>query len=422
IVAVVLIETVRRVLADARMLETLGRDLAVQVERRTQERDVAQEVLTQTAHLTAVGQLAAGVGHEINNPLTVAQVNLEILCEELNGTTDSATLASEALESLRRIGRVVDDLRSAAKPTAALVDNVDARAIVRSAVQLTSHRLRHVANIKDELHEVVTIKADAVRLRQAFGNLLVNAAQALELGASGPPTIELRSRRIGPDRVAIEIVDHGVGMGPTTLARLSEPYFSTRHERGGMGLGLFVARNILVGLGGTLEFESELGRGTVARVILPIEPGAPQPQPPVEATPRDEPPRAASPLASRPRALVVDDEPMIARTIKRQLATFDVTVCSDGAEAFGVLEGDPNFDLIICDLMMPRMSGAELHAALTTTHPSYLARILFISGGAVTEHSIQFLARDDIHFVTKPFSRAELATAVEGIMTTNAAR
>ncbi|MCE9577260.1 MAG: response regulator [Deltaproteobacteria bacterium] len=466
IVIVVLTETVRHVLNDSRALAAMGRDLAAQVESRTRERDVARDALAHAERLAAVGQLAAGVGHEINNPLTVAQANLESLHESLlaataGGPAPDPALAADALDSLHRIGRVVADLRSYALPASERQEVVDLTRVLRSALKLTSHHLRHVATITEDLHALALVPGDAVRLSQVFVNLLANAGQALERAPQAAPTITLRGRMLTADRVSIEIIDNGVGIGPEALARLSEPYFSTRHDRGGTGLGLFVARNILSSVGGTLEFISELGRGTTARVTLPTvageaiaptldasepsDPGIPiasappiaapsappitalpeptimptnlaAPTPPSSVAPPSPPPASPVTASARRRALVIDDEPTVGRIVARQLAAYDVALCTSGREALALLDRDPAFDVIICDLMMPLMSGVELHATLERSHPACVARMLFVSGGAVTADAEAFLSRADIRCVMKPFTRAELAAAIEAIV------
>ena len=416
VVMVVLSETMRGVLSDARTLEAIGRDLAVQVAQRTRQLDVANEALTHAERLAAVGQLAAGVGHEINNPLTVVQVNLEQMREQArdNRQPDPA-LVGEALDGVHRIARVVADLRSYSLPEHGQRETVAVASVIESARKLASHRLRHVARVDEQLAPLAPVRVDAVRLSQVLVNLLVNAGQALEDARRDAPRILIRGR-MDPSgsRAIIEVIDNGVGMPAAALARLGEPYFSNRRERGGTGLGLFVARNIVQSLDGRLEFESEPGRGTTARLILPtlgtVTPAPPPPPPPPSLEPAVVPSRAAH------RALVIDDEPMIVRSIARQLAAgYEVTTCMQPAEALALLESDAVFDIVLCDLMMPGMSGAELHAAVARSRPDRLPRMLFMTGGAVTAHTQGFLADPAIRHVLKPFTRAQLVEAIDEV-------
>lgn len=417
VVMVVLTETIRRVLADARTLAALGQDLARQVEHRTRERDVANEALTHAERLAAVGQLAAGVGHEINNPLTVVQVNLELLHDDaIQGRGPDATLVTEALDGVHRISRVVADLRTYALPESEHRELVTLASVVRSARKLASHRLRHVASVEEDLAELAPVRVDAVRLSQVFVNLLVNAGQALEEARHAEPRIVIRGRMRGDDRAAIEVVDNGVGIPADALARLSEPYFSSRHSRGGTGLGLFVARNLVTSFDGVLEFESQVGRGTTARVILPTVGDAPSVRTPSEITPL--PVALPVPPPARRRALIIDDEPLIVRSVSRQLASFEVTTCVDPQQALTLLESPAPFDVILCDLMMPGLSGAELHGALSLSRPDRLPRMLFMTGGAVTASAESFLADPLVRHLLKPFTRADLVRALEDVLMT----
>ena len=266
VVVTMVVYAVRRVAADGRRLDELSHELGAQVERRTRERDLARDALAHAERLASLGQLAASVGHEINNPLTVVRANLELL--RAAPDRGDPTLLDEALDGAARIGRVVADLRAYALPDANRTDLVDIGAVLRAARKLAAHRLRHVATVTEELGPLPPVRGDPIRLSQVFVNLLVNAGDALEGVGRDDPAITIRARADGGE-VVVEIIDNGCGIPAAALARLAEPYFSTRVERGGTGLGLFVARGLLAAAGGTLGYASEVGVGTTARVTLP---------------------------------------------------------------------------------------------------------------------------------------------------------
>lgn len=452
VIATMLVHAVRRVVSDGRRLEVLSRELGAQVEHRTRERDLARDALAHAERLAAVGQLAAGVGHEINNPLTVVRANLEMLHEE-PGRLDATVLVEEALDGAGRIAKVVGDLRAYALPAANRSELVDVGAVLRAARKLAAHRLRHVASVVEDVGVLTPVRGDPVRLSQVFVNLLVNAGDALEDARRADPSVTVRARVVD-GQVEVEIVDNGVGIPADALARLSEPYFSTRVERGGTGLGLFVARGILSSVGGSLEFTSTVGVGTTARVSLPaagpvsaprtvssepalrLPPSSPvvaprvstSPAPPCapapEETPVHEPPSREPDLAPsppgatpgappRPRVVVVDDEPAVARSVGRMLAGYEIVAFSDARTALDYLRATPGVGAVVCDLMMPRMNGMELLAAVAVDAPALAARFVFVTGGAVTAGAQAFLARADVRHVTKPIDRAALRRAVD---------
>ncbi|MBX7097084.1 MAG: response regulator [Myxococcaceae bacterium] len=430
----VLVDSVRQVRRDAQALEAFGQDLAAQVERRTLERDEARTALQHAERLAALGRLAAGVGHEINNPLSYVRSNLRLLHEALaHGKLpdDAGELLEESIEGTERIRRVVSDLRSYALPVDEQRRVLDLREVLSSALKVAAHQLRHIAPVTQEHGpDVPGVVADPLRLGQVFVNLLVNAGHAVREANRDPRRIVVRTRRAADGRAVIEVQDSGVGMPPELLARLGEPYFSTRIDRGGTGLGLFVSRGIVASFGGTLDFESTVGVGTVARVTLPGAPAgaavataAPVTAPTPEPAPPPTKPLLAGPAAGRrPRALIVDDEPAVARAFSRMLSDFEVTILHDAQAAARMLTERPShFDLVLCDVMMPGMTGAQLHAQLEREAPALLPRFVFVTGGTMLPEVSSFLGRAGIHHLTKPFDREALVAASRAALERSAA-
>jgi len=461
VVVTMLVHAVRRVAADGRRLDELSHDLGAQVERRTRERDLARDALAHAERLAALGQLSASVGHEINNPLTVVRANLELL--RAGPGHDGPALIDEALDGAARIARVVADLRAYALPDANRSDLIDLGAVLRAARKLAAHRLRHVATVTEDLGPLPPVRGDPIRLSQVFVNLMVNAGDALDGVVRADPAVTIRARADG-GQIRVEIIDNGCGIPAAALARLAEPYFSTRVDRGGTGLGLFVARGLLASVGGSLDYTSEVGVGTTARVTLPAAAPAELPgdvptvaadEPPVVAAAPTEPiastaaiaPTAAiaskassepiapiaptaptadaaaappptgtpSPPPARRRLVIVDDEPAVARALGRILASSDVTVFADARAALAHLRAHREVDVVLCDLMMPGMTGIELYEALAAEAPDVASRLLFITGGAVNPSAAAFLSRPEVRHLAKPVDRLTLLATVDAM-------
>jgi len=403
------------VIEDYSKLRELSEQLERDVDVRNQELLQAQAALTRADRLAALGQLAAGVGHEINNPLTYVMTNLRELAENLPAADTMservhlAGLANEALDGTERIRRVVRDLRllSRARDQEQL-ESIDIHHVLGDALKLAEHVLRHRARVKEDYGDVPHVKAESQRLAQVFVNLLVNAAQAIPEELPDRGTITVRTRRSATGRAVIEVSDDGLGIGPQHLGRIFEPYFTTKTHGEGTGLGLFVSLGIVRGFGGDIEVDSELGKGTTIRVYLPasesVDEIAPTPSQLMPVAPR------------RARILVVDDEPVVARAMRRMLPNHEVSIVLDARHALTSFEQTGPYDVVVCDLMMPDISGADLYVQASDRWPDLRNRFLFITGGAVTPKAQELLQHPDTRFLHKPVQSDELQAMVEAIV------
>jgi signal transduction histidine kinase/CheY-like chemotaxis protein len=404
-----------RLVADARRLERLSTQLAGEVRERTEQRDRAESALLEAERLAALGRLAAGVGHEINNPLTYMQLALNEAESHLD-TDGSSARVREALshvkEGAHRIQKVVEGLRSYSRRQDRL-EPLDPRDAVRAALRIAGPRLRHVARVEAELGPTPRVLGDEPRLVQAIVNLLTNAGEAItEKGPGG--AIVVRTATGSAGEALVTVGDGGPGIPPDVLARLTEPYFTTRSDKGGLGLGLFVTRGIIDGHRGRLEFDSTLGRGTEARMVLPpldgdergsvVRPALAATQSSVTAqTPaRADPPSGVPASPRRHRLLLIDDEPIVLEFLELALqGPWDVTSAASAEEALRLIEA-ADFDLVVCDLMMPGMSGIDFAEELGRRSPELRARTVFLTGGAVTQEAERFLAQPSVRYLTKP--------------------
>lgn len=235
-------------------------------------RDVTQDKLAQAHQLfsdrmASVGTLAAGVAHEINNPLTAVIAGIDLAFDEIDSSAkDALMLARDAADRVRLIVR---DLKTLSRGETDDVALVDLSKIVESAARLAGAEVRARASVVRELSEVPPVRANEARLGQVFLNLMVNAAHAIEAGQPDQNRITVRTRVEGGDVVA-EVIDTGAGMSPEVKSRIFTPFFTTKPVGIGSGLGLSVSDGIVRAAGGTMEVESEPGRGSTFRVRLPI--------------------------------------------------------------------------------------------------------------------------------------------------------
>jgi CheY-like chemotaxis protein/two-component sensor histidine kinase len=361
-----------------------------------------------------VGTLAAGVAHEINNPLAflVGQLELaqrQILREPLTDSRETILSSlGEAHVGAERVRDLVRDLGAFSHPEARPAGALDVREVLELAVKLASVELRHRARLVRDFSDVPHVLADSSRLGQVFLNLLVNAAQAIPEGHADRHEIRLRVRA-EEHTVVVEIHDTGHGIPPELLGRIFDPFFTTKPVGRGMGLGLSISHGLVTALGGELSVESEPGRGSVFRVRLPVIP-------PHAAKDPSAPP-AQPGVTRRGRILIVDDEPKLAHTLRMLLeCDHDVEVLLDAREALVRLQNGPSPDVILCDLMMAEMTGMQFHAELTHVAPALAQRIIFMTGGAFTQSARDFLARVSTPWLLKPFKPQQLEAALSPLL------
>jgi two-component system, NtrC family, sensor kinase len=239
----------------------------------------AQEQLLFADRLAAVGRLAAGVGHEINNPLAFILSNLRYVHQELielmgapseEARQEMLAALSEASEGAERVRFIVQDLKSMARPDDVALGPVDLAAVVRASAKMARHELRDRARFVEDCSGMPPVKANATRLGQVFLNLFINAAHAIEPGRVNENEVRVVARVLEPGRVTVEVRDTGGGIPPEHLRRIFDPFFTTKPKGVGTGLGLSVCHRIITALGGDIRVESEPGHGTRFFITLPV--------------------------------------------------------------------------------------------------------------------------------------------------------
>jgi signal transduction histidine kinase len=362
--------------------------------------------LLRADRMASVGQLAAAVAHEANNPLAYVIANLSFVQEriaEIHGAEiDAARPAlDEALQESRqgadRVRQIVRDLKTFARADEEEQRPLDVAAIMESTLKMAATEIRHRARLERRYGDVPLVVANEGRLAQVFLNLLVNAAQAIEPGRADSNEIRITLGKDAGGNAVIEVTDTGTGISPENLARVTEPFFTTKPIGIGTGLGLTVCKNIVEGYGGKLELSSNVGAGTTARIVLPAAPPGAMVELRSEAV-------ALPPSRVRYRILAIDDDPLVIKALKRVLRGYHLTTTQGGREALDLLAREQPFHVILCDLMMPEMTGIDVYQRVKEREPGLERRIVFLTGGAFTEQARGFLATVPNLRLDKPFS------------------
>jgi signal transduction histidine kinase/ActR/RegA family two-component response regulator len=391
--------------------------LVVDITRRKRAEDALlamERRLLAAERLSALGTLAAGIAHEINNPLAAVLANLELaLADVARGKSDGASMTEglvEARDSAMRVREIVKSMRLFARGDATKRAAVDINETLERSVGFASNTLRYRARLTLDLREVGHVDANASELSQVFVNLLTNASQSFNDDRAETNEIRLTTRREGSS-IVVEVGDNGCGIPDELQSRIFEPFFTTKDVGVGMGLGLSISSGIVAGLGGTISVRSKVGEGTVFRIVLPT---APSPPPDLEQ-PETRRGAVESPPGRRAQLLIVDDEPLILKTLARVLERdCDVTTVGLGRDAISLLLADPSrFDMVLCDLMMPGVTGADVYAEIATTRPELARRFVFMTGGAFTPKSEAFLASVQVPVLAKPFDIERLRQLVQ---------
>jgi signal transduction histidine kinase len=389
------------------------------------ERQKLQAQLLVTERLLSVGTMAAGVAHEINNPLAVVVGNLEWVAKQLaqlNEAEPRPTSASSAsvLAEVARLQKPIADAREAAGRMRAIArdlklfsrtdeerkERVELTSVLDSAARMAWNEVRHRARLVREYGELPAVQGSEARLGQVFLNLILNAAQAIPEGHADENEIRVGARALPDQKVAIEVRDTGCGIPREIIDRIFDPFFTTKPPGVGTGLGLSICHRIVDSLGGQLDVESQPGQGSTFRVTLAI---AADELPAAAAAPRTPVP----PSEMRGRVLVIDDDRAMGSAIGLALGEeHDVEITTSARGALARVCAGEHYDAIVCDVMMPEMSGADFHSDLARRAPEHAARVIFLTGGAFTLPAREFLDRVPNARLDKPFDSERLRAMV----------
>lgn len=386
----------------------------------------ARKQLVQTDRLSTLGRLAAGVAHEINNPAAFLMLGLEHLSQlftalegELQPEERAATLelVGQLSDALQRIADIVRDLRLFAGPIRDRRDTApplaDVERSVRSALTLTRNQLVERARLILDLQPVPPASIEQGRLAQVMVNLLVNAAQAIPAERGREHRITVATRVRGED-VEIEVSDTGVGVPAADQRRIWAPFFTTKEAGSGTGLGLSISRDLVERVGGCIELHSpafdEPGVGPVgARFLVRLRRASES-----AVAPLQRPPAAVTQIRNlaRKRVLIVEDELLLGRTLAQELGQrHDVRLATGGAEALELLERE-SFDIILCDLRMPGISGETVYARACARHPAQRSAFIFMTGMGLSAELARLQEAYRCPVLEKPFSLERALQAI----------
>lgn len=400
---------------------TFIRDVSVIVAREQELSDAYQTLnetelrLVHTSRLAALGQLATGIAHEVNNPTATLLSCQEALLGDLASLTlflqettpqpldacramahlaeGAIAAVKDSLESVHRISSVVNNLKGFATIDAHAITAVDINDVVTAAQSLVRAELRGVRSVRLSLQAHRTLPGDGSKLTQAVANLLLNAAYAVRNTLEGEILIETEDDGAG---VVVRVSDNGEGVPEGLEVRIFEPFFTTKPVASGTGLGLSVCSDIATKHRGRLSLAHPRLGGATFEFYVPRDTGFSLRPKPV--------PSAVPPQPSR--LLIIDDEPTLVRAYRRLLSrSHQVVGAYGGDEALALLARDDNFDMILCDLMMPRVDGVAVYRHLERWQPHLLPRLLFCTGGPTNPQCRKFLEETPVDLVLKPVTQ-----------------
>ena len=390
------------------LLETRFLHVAMRRQNEALEQQVRERTqrLLQAEKLSAMGQLLAGVAHELNNPLSVVIGQATLMLATGEGGKPRAEKIARAAE---RCVRIVRNFLALARDRAPERAEVNVNSVVREALELLAYELRTdgVEVEEDLAAEMPKTWADPHQLHQVLVNLLANAQHAMR---------HVTERRLAvrtafdatERRVQILIADNGPGVPVELEGRIFEPFFTTKPVGQGTGLGLSLSRTLIEDHGGKLTLERTPGGGATFVVDLPAMSARASVRPVVDT---------GAILAGERRILVVDDEPDVAAVLVDllRLDGYGVDTAANGAEAMARLQ-EGRYDAILTDSKMPVMDGVSFHAELERLHPQMARRLVFVSGDVVSPEKRDFLERIGVPSITKPFALADVRRAVREIL------
>lgn len=372
--------------------------------------------LMQADRLASVGLLAAGVAHEVNNPLSFVVASMEAMTEALHSRPVDEDLLTQSLADARvgahRVRQVVRDLKtfSHARLDPERSTPIDVNLLLDSSSTMVQNEIRHRARLVKCYGRPPLVLANEARLGQVFLNLLVNATQALPEGHVDTNVIRIATSMTADGHACIEVSDTGTGMNQAALDRIFEPFFTTKADGLGTGLGLAICRTSVEAMGGTIEASNLPTRGASFRITLPcyVPASGPAANPPAAPAPK---------TGKRGRVLVVDDEAVIARSLGRMLGKeHDVTTFTDGRDLLVRCRNGERFDVILCDLMMPEVTGMDLHEILHSVDPSQAKKMVFLTGGAFTAKAAAFLEKTEHPWIEKPYDAERVRSIVRTLV------
>ena len=377
------------------------------ITRDLTERRRHEDEMRHTEKLATMGQLLAGVAHELNNPLAIMMAQSDMLGRQLKDQPKLAQRASKISDAAERCARIVRNFLALARQRPADRHKIVLNDVVKEAVELVVYPLRAdgIQLTLDLADDAPALWADPFQIQQVLVNLVTNAHHALRTGP--PPHSIVVSTRKTAEGAVLRVSDDGPGVPPAARAMIFEPFFTTKEPGKGTGLGLSLCQGIAESHGGKMWLDETHAPGASFVVELPR--GS-------QTWPEAVAPAAEAATLPSLSILVVDDEPILLEVLADFLEYegHHVETAPDGIEALKKLE-TANFDVVLTDLRMPRLDGQTLYRRIQERWPEHVKRVVFLSGDALTPESVKFLDEVGAVRVTKPFRPADIIAALHAV-------
>jgi PAS domain S-box-containing protein len=378
--------------------------------RAEEERRQLEQKAQFASRLASVGELASGVAHEINNPLTGVIGYAHLLLTRKDMPQDIRHDLDTINEGAQRVAGIVRKLLTFAgqqKPEQrfANINEIISTTLDLRAYELASNNIRVAFQSARDLPMTIV---DPGQLQQVFLNLIINAETEMKL-AHGRGKLSIKTEHIG-NKIRISFKDNGPGIAKENLEKIFNPFFTTREVGQGTGLGLNLCHGIITEHKGRIWAESRLGRGATFFVELPIVTEDRQ-------SVLLEPPAKEPERVTKAKILVIDDEPLVRQLVSRVLSEEGHKVeAVDNAEDALKRIKSKRYSLILLDIKMPGMGGIELYKQLQEIAPSLKKRVVFVTGDVMGKRTTDFLAKTKAPYITKPFDTEKLKTEINRIL------
>jgi signal transduction histidine kinase len=397
---------------DVVRVEALMRDVSERKKLDDETREIYHQML-QAEKMAALGQTISGVAHELNNPLATILTWAERLSQLPLDEASRRGLEAILSES-ERAARIVRNLLTFARKRHTTRTMINLNEVVRETLALRSYeqRVTNITIVEALASGLPSVFADPHQVKQVLLNLIINAEQAM-LSAHGRGTLVVRTwHDVERESLVLEVNDDGPGVPDEVQTKIFDPFFTTKDVGKGTGLGLTVAYAIIQEHGGRITLRSVPGGGASFFVELPARPEMPRP------ARRSRAPRS-SPVAEATNAavLIVEDEPALAAAVAEAMrdAGFEVDHAGDGEAGLARIQ-QRAYDLVVCDLKMPRLDGMAFYRAIATTSPALARRVIFVTGDVVGTDAERFLDESGCRWLAKPFRLGDLLRVAREVL------